>query len=71
MHLYISTIREITYYLATRNNVKVTFAWITSHCGILGNELADQIACKAVKNHNVMVNVDPIVLGSIISNFFL
>ena len=67
MSLFILKIREITFYLKTRNNIKIKFVWIPSHCGILGNEIVDEIANKAT--HKDQICIDYCWFSDIIPSF--
>ena len=40
------------------DNVKVTFCWVPSHCGIIGNETVDKAAKHGAQNFNNTIRID-------------
>ncbi len=36
-----------------QDKIDVEIMWIPSHCGIKGNEMADQLAAEATQNQNL------------------
>jgi len=48
-----------------RSNWAVTFVWVMSHAGILGNELADQLAKTAARDEDMTTSFSRIPLSTL------
>ena len=48
-----------------RSNWAVTFVWVKSHAGILGNELADQLAKTAARDEDMTTSLSRIPLSTL------
>jgi ribonuclease HI len=48
-----------------KSNWKVTFAWVKAHAGILGNEMADQLAKTAARSHSKTICYNRIPLSAL------
>jgi len=49
-----------------RSNWAVTFVWVKSHAGILGNELADQLAKTAARDEDMTTSFTRIPLSTLL-----